>query len=129
MLEDRRVIGKHLKKSQKEIVQLKQEATQLKHDKELETKARLLAEKNATTNKGKSPFMKKHEYDSFTAAASKLESLCRELQNQNRSMKNEIVQSSKGEEEKRKQLIEKFQGSLEGITQKLGTTTVYLIQY
>ena len=45
LLEDRRVIGKHLKKSQKEIVQLK-------NDKENEIKSRLFAEKSATTNKG-----------------------------------------------------------------------------
>ena len=79
--------------------------------------------------------MNNHEYDSFTAAASKLESLCRELQNQNRSMKHEIDQSSNDLEGVRKevqsarQLIEKFQGSLEGRTQKLGTNKVYSIQY
>ena len=42
------------------------------------------------------------------------------MQNQNRSLKQELLQTSKTEEEKRKQLIEKFQGSLEGIAKQLG---------
>ena len=35
-------------------------------------------------------------------------------------MKQELVQSAKTEENKRKQLINKFQGSLDGITTQLG---------
>ena len=49
-----------------------------------------------------------------------MESLCRELQKQNRSMKQEMIQKSKTEEENRKALIDKFQGSLEEITKSLG---------
>merc|ERR1719447_1941077 len=104
LLEDKRLLGKHLKKSQKEINHLKAEKDQLYKERECEIKARLAAEKLASTHK---------------AAASKLESLCRELQKQNRSMKQEMIQKSKTEEENRKALIDKFQGSLEGITKSL----------
>lgn len=104
LLEDKRLLGKHLKKSQKEINHLKAEKDQLYKERECEIKARLAAEKLASTHK---------------AAAAKLESLCRELQKQNRSMKQEMIQKSKTEEENRKALIDKFQGSLEEITKSL----------
>jgi len=97
LLEDRRIVAKHLKQTQKELKSSKVEL-------EKEAKSRQIAEKLATNHK---------------ATASKLESLCRELQNQNRSMKQDLVQTAKSEEGKRKQLINKFQGSLEGITKQL----------
>lgn len=104
LLEDKRVISKHLKKSQKEILHLKNEKEQIQKEKDFEIKGRMAAEKLANTHK---------------AAAAKLESLCRELQKQNRSMKQEMIQKTKAEEENRKALIDKFQGSLEGITKSL----------
>lgn len=57
------------------------------------------------------------------AACVKLQSLCRELQNQNRKVKTEQLRIAKEEEDRRKQLIEKFQGSLENITKQLGSFT------
>ena len=54
------------------------------------------------------------------AACLKLQSLCREFQNQNKKMKAEQLRLAKEEEDRRKQLIEKFQGSLENITKQLG---------
>ena len=56
----------------------------------------------------------------FIDTSQKLQSLCRELQNQNRKMKVDQLRITKDEEERRKQLIEKFQGSLENITKQLG---------
>ena len=53
MLEDKRLLGKHLKKSQKEINLLKAEKDQLYKERECEIKARLAAEKLASTHKGK----------------------------------------------------------------------------
>ena len=52
MLEDKRLLGKHLKKSQKEINHLKAEKDQLYKERECEIKARLAAEKLASTHKG-----------------------------------------------------------------------------
>ena len=41
-------------------------------------------------------------------------------------MKQDLIQTAKTEENKRKQLINKFQGSLEGITKQLGKWILFL---
>lgn len=101
LLDDQRRTLKQLKSSQKTI-------HQLKHEKEEAATLQKKAEKEA---------------DSHKTACVKLQSLCRELQNQNRKVKTEQLRIAKEEEDRRKQLIEKFQGSLENITKQLDSNS------
>ena len=58
----------------------------------------------------------KLEYTFFTLIRSKLESLCRELQRQNKSIKEESLSKIREEEEKRKETQSKFQKALNEIS-------------
>ncbi|CAG5109690.1 Oidioi.mRNA.OKI2018_I69.chr2.g4199.t1.cds [Oikopleura dioica] len=62
-------------------------------------------------------FMKKKEKD--TATINALQNLSRELQDQNRKIKAEVIKKTKEDDAQRKHLIEKFQNSLESISKQL----------
>ena len=66
-----------------------------------------------------SDFLKKREKDAATINA--LQNLSRELQDQNRKIKAEVVKKTQEDDNQRRALIEKFQGSLESISKQLGT--------
>ena len=66
-----------------------------------------------------SDFLKKKEKDAATINA--LQNLSRELQDQNRKIKAEVVKKTQEDDNQRRALIEKFQGSLESISKQLGT--------
>ena len=77
---------------------------------------------NTISNQGK--LLNTIVFIELSAACLKLQSLCREFQNQNKKMKAEQLRLAKDEEDRRKQLIEKFQGSLENITKQLGISQI-----
>ena len=77
---------------------------------------------NTISNQGK--LLNTIVFIELSAACLKLQSLCREFQNQNKKMKAEQLRLAKDEEDRRKQLIEKFQGSLENITKQLGIAQI-----
>ncbi|XP_071448941.1 beta-taxilin-like isoform X2 [Hetaerina americana] len=56
------------------------------------------------------------EHSKAVLSRSRLESLCRELQRQNKAIKEESLQKVREEEEKRKEVSTKFQGTLNEIT-------------
>ncbi|XP_046398645.1 alpha-taxilin [Ischnura elegans] len=56
------------------------------------------------------------EHSKAVLSRSRLESLCRELQRQNKAIKEESLQKVREEEEKRKEVSAKFQGTLNEIT-------------
>ncbi|XP_022089846.1 alpha-taxilin-like isoform X2 [Acanthaster planci] len=59
------------------------------------------------------------EHGRAVLAKSKLESLCRELQRHNKTIKEESLQRSKEEEEKRKEVSAKFQQTINDITTQM----------
>jgi methionyl-tRNA synthetase len=69
-----------------------------------------------------SDFLKKREKDAATMNA--LQNLSRELQDQNRKIKAEVVKKTQEDDNQRRALIEKFQGSLESISKQLGKKNV-----
>ncbi|XP_006815122.2 uncharacterized protein LOC100371254 [Saccoglossus kowalevskii] len=59
------------------------------------------------------------EHSKAVLAKSKLESLCRELQRHNKVIKDESLQRARDEEEKRKELSQKFQQTINDITTQM----------
>ena len=113
------------RRSVKQMKRDKHEVITLNKNLSDEIAKRKKIEKEADTNKGKFNFEKSLKYSiELSAACLKLQSLCREFQNQNKKMKAEQLRLAKDEEDRRKQLIEKFQGSLENITKQLGIAQI-----
>ncbi|XP_053448802.1 beta-taxilin [Nycticebus coucang] len=76
-------------------------------------KLKLLQKKQVQTQKEKDQL--RGEHSRAILARSKLESLCRELQRHNKTLKEETLQRAREEEEKRKEITSHFQGTLTDI--------------
>uniref|UniRef100_H0WHE8 Taxilin beta n=1 Tax=Otolemur garnettii TaxID=30611 RepID=H0WHE8_OTOGA len=76
-------------------------------------KLKLLQKKQAQIQKEKDQLQGEHSR--AVLARSKLESLCRELQRHNKTLKEETLQRAREEEEKRKEITSHFQGTLTDI--------------
>lgn len=70
--------------------------------------------KNATLQRERDQL--KAEQGRAVVARSRMESLCRELQRQNRAVREEAAQRARVEDERRKEVTAKFQGSLHDLT-------------
>lgn len=64
-----------------------------------------------------------HENSKSLLAKNKLESLCRELQRHNKAIKEENLNRTKEEEEKRKEISAKFQAAIDEINQQVSSNT------
>lgn len=63
------------------------------------------------------------EYGKTLLVKTKLESLCRELQRQNKLVKEESIQRIEEEEKKRKEISNKFQGAIDEINQSVASNS------
>ncbi|CBY23587.1 unnamed protein product [Oikopleura dioica] len=81
------------------------------------SKQKKLQRDNIVLVQASSDFLKKREKDAATINA--LQNLSRELQDQNRKIKAEVVKKTQEDDNQRRALIEKFQGSLESISKQL----------
>lgn len=86
----------------------------LEEQRNLESKAKQTERHNIQLNREKEQLQADH--NRAVLAKSKLESLCRELQRQNKAVKEESLIRIREEEEKRKEMIGKFQTTLNDIS-------------
>ncbi|XP_035213162.1 alpha-taxilin-like [Stegodyphus dumicola] len=93
---------------------LKKHVAVLEELRNLESHAKQL-ERQATTQRREKEVLQA-EHNRMILAKSRLESLCRELQRQNRAVKEESLLRIKEEEEKRKEVANKFQVTLNDIS-------------